>query len=47
MSLDNMTQIVWPWEHELGVKNIFSGICVYVCVCVIKMLYSMCFIIYL
>ena len=26
MSLDNSTQIVWPWEPELGVKDIFDGI---------------------
>ena len=38
MSLDNSTRIVWPWEPELGVKDIFDGIpnsqSVYVCVCV-------------
>ena len=26
MSLDNSTRIVWPWEPELGVKDIFGGI---------------------
>ena len=26
MSLDNWTRIVWPWEPELGVKDIFGGI---------------------
>ena len=26
MSLDNSTRIVWPWEPELGIKDIFGGI---------------------
>ena len=26
MTLDNSTRIVWPWEPELGVKDIFGGI---------------------
>ena len=26
MSLENSTRIVWPWEPELRVKDIFGGI---------------------
>ena len=37
MLLDYLTQIVWSWEPELGVKDIFGVcvcVCAHVCVCV-------------